>query len=51
MMFYGWYIIAAAVLLTNYNNGILGYGFTAFISPIAATFGWSYAPKGRLLTR
>jgi len=42
-MFYGWYMVAAALLLTTYSSGVLGYGFTAFISPIAATFGWSYA--------
>lgn len=42
-MFYGWYIVAAGVLLMAYNSSISIYGFTAFIDPIAATFGWSYA--------
>ncbi|MFC1533146.1 MFS transporter [Thermodesulfobacteriota bacterium] len=42
-MFYGWYIVAAGVLLNAYNSAINNYGFTAFIDPIAATFGWSYA--------
>ena len=27
----------------TYNSGMFVYGFTAFIGPIAATFGWSYA--------
>ncbi len=42
-MFYGWYIVAAGVLLTTHYSGLLVYGFTAFVNPIAATFGWSYA--------
>lgn len=42
-MFYGWYIVAASVLLMVCNGGILMYGFTAFVNPIAVTFGWSYA--------
>ena len=42
-MFYGWYIVAAIALLSIYQSGTFAYGFTAFIAPIAATFGWSYA--------
>ena len=42
-MFYGWYIVAASVILMTLNGGAVIYGFTAFITPIAATFGWSYA--------
>lgn len=42
-MFYGWYIIIAGVLLATYSTGVFAYGFTAFITPIATTFGWSYA--------
>lgn len=42
-MFYGWYIVAAATLLSTYTVGMFGYGFTAFMAPISATFGWSYA--------
>jgi MFS family permease len=41
-MFWGWYIVAATVTLMAYNSGMFVYGFTAFINPIAATFGWSY---------
>ncbi|MFC1885754.1 MFS transporter [Thermodesulfobacteriota bacterium] len=42
-IFWGWYIVAAGVALSAYNSGMFVYGFTAFIGPIAATFGWSYA--------
>jgi len=42
-VFYGWYIVAAALLIMAYSLGTVTYGFTAFIAPIAATFGWSYA--------
>jgi len=42
-MFYGWYIVAAGLLLiANVDFGLI-YGFTAFVTPIAATFGWSHA--------
>jgi len=43
VIFYGWYIVIAGVLLMAYNDFALIYGFTAFVNPIAATFGWSYA--------
>ncbi|MFC1887066.1 MFS transporter, partial [Thermodesulfobacteriota bacterium] len=42
-IFWGWYIVAAGVTLSAYNSGMFVYGFTAFIGPIAATYGWSYA--------
>ena len=42
-LFYGWYIVAASVLLMVCNSGILMFGFTAFITPIAMATGWSYA--------
>jgi MFS family permease len=42
-LFYGWYIVAAGILLSGYNGIVSVYGFTAFIEPIAKTFGWSYA--------
>jgi sugar phosphate permease len=42
-VFFGWYIVAAAVLIMSYGSVIFVYGFTAFIAPIAATSGWSYA--------
>lgn len=42
-LFFGWYIVTAAFLLGMYHGGIIAFGFTAFIAPIVATFGWSYA--------
>lgn len=42
-LFYGWYIVAASVLLAVLFSAIFIYGFTAFVNPIMATFGWSYA--------
>ncbi len=41
--FYGWLIIAAGFLLSIFNSGAIIYGFTAFIDPIVATYGWTYA--------
>ena len=38
-IFYGWYIVAAGLLLMTLNGGAVIYGFTAFIKPIAAAFG------------
>lgn len=40
-LFYGWYIVAAGLVLSAYNNAIFGYGWTAFVNPIVTTFGWS----------
>jgi MFS family permease len=42
-VFFGWFIVAAAVILAVYNSAVFVYGLTAFLTPIAATFGWSYA--------
>ena len=42
-IFYGWYIVAAGMLLATFNSMIFGYGWTAFVNPILATFGWSMA--------
>jgi len=42
-IFFGWYIVAAALVLTTYNSAMFIYGFTAFLTPIAATFGWTFA--------
>jgi sugar phosphate permease len=42
-IFFGWYIVAAALVLMTYNSAMFAYGFTAFLTPITATFGWSYA--------
>lgn len=40
-LFYGWYIVVAGMVLSAYSNAIFGYGWTAFVNPIVATFGWS----------
>jgi len=42
-LFYGWYIVAASLILSVLFSAIFIYGFTAFLNPIMATFGWSYA--------
>lgn len=42
-VFFGWYMVAAAVLIATYSSAWSVYGFTAFIAPISATFGWTYA--------
>lgn len=41
-MFYGWYIVMAGSLLMAFYGWAVIYGFTAFVDPIAASFGWSY---------
>lgn len=42
-VFYGWWIVLAAVFVGLYVGGIVVYGFTAIFAPIIAEFGWSYA--------
>ena len=42
-IFFGWYIVAATMILMVYNSAMFIYGFTAFMNPIAATFGWTFA--------
>jgi MFS family permease len=42
-IFYGWWIVGAAVLVGLYVGGIVVYGFTAIFEPIVLEFGWSYA--------
>jgi MFS family permease len=42
-LFYGWYIVGACFLITIFTGGIIYFGFTAFLEPIAEEFGWSYA--------
>ncbi|MEE8419076.1 MAG: MFS transporter [Dehalococcoidales bacterium] len=42
-IFFGWYVVAAAVVLVTYQSLMFIFGFTAFMSPIAATFGWTMA--------
>ncbi|MDD5039095.1 MAG: MFS transporter, partial [Dehalococcoidales bacterium] len=42
-LFYGWYIVAAGLVLAAYNSALFLYGWSAFVNPIIATFGWSMA--------
>ena len=42
-IFYGWWIVVASLLITLYTGGIVYFGFTAVVEPIAEEFGWSYA--------
>jgi len=42
MIFFGWFIVAASVVLTGYNSAMFVYGLTAFITPMTVTSGWSY---------
>ncbi len=42
-LFYGWYIVIAGLVLNTYNGLIFGYGWSAFVNPVAATFGWGMA--------
>ncbi len=40
-VFYGWWIVLAGLVLSAYYSAIFVYGWTGFITPIIATFGWS----------
>jgi predicted MFS family arabinose efflux permease len=42
-IFYGWYIVGACILIMLFVGGVIDFGFTAVIEPIAKEFGWSYA--------
>ncbi len=42
-IFYGWYIVSASIVIMLFIGGVIDFGFTAVIEPIAAEFGWSYA--------
>lgn len=42
-IYFGWHIVAVTLLLTIHNCMLFSYGFTAFVNPIATTFGWSVA--------
>jgi MFS family permease len=41
-LFYGWWIAGACFLIAFYTGGVVVYGFTAMLEPIANEFGWSY---------
>ena len=42
-IFYGWWIVAAAIVLNFFVGGTFVYGFTVFFNPIRNTFGWGAA--------
>ncbi len=42
-IFFGWYVVAACVIITLYTGGVVNFGFTAVFDPLAKEFGWSYA--------
>ena len=42
-VFFGWYMMAATLLLLTYNSVVFVYGFTAFMSPIITSLGFSSA--------
>jgi MFS family permease len=42
-IYYGWWIVAAWVVLNVYWAGTLLYGLTVFFTPVRQTFGWSAA--------
>jgi len=43
-VYYGWWIVAAWVVLNIYWSGTLNYGLTAFFTPVREAFGWDAAP-------
>ncbi|HEY95033.1 MAG TPA: MFS transporter [Dehalococcoidia bacterium] len=49
-LFYGWYIVFASAVIMGYNSFLYIYGFTSFINPIIATFGWSYSQIALAMT-
>jgi sugar phosphate permease len=42
-MFFGWYVVFAALVITLYTGGVVNFGFTAVFDPLSQEFGWSYA--------
>ncbi len=42
-IFYGWWIVAAGVVLSIMSGGMYVYGFSAFFLPLTREFGWSRA--------
>lgn len=41
-IFFGWWIVAGALILDLYIGGTFSIGFTAFFKPLVDEFGWSY---------
>ncbi len=40
-LFYGWYIVIAGLVVGVFYSAFFTYGWTGFVNPILATFGWS----------
>ena len=40
-IFYGWYIVAAGLIMNFYNASLFAYGWSGFVNPIVSTFGWT----------
>ncbi len=41
LIFYGWWIVVAAVILNIFQGGILFYGFTLVLDPMTTEMGWT----------
>ena len=41
-LFYGWWIVAACLLINFYIAAVTYFSFTAFFDPLVKEFGWSY---------
>ncbi len=42
-MYYGWYVVAACLVISLYTSGFVQLGFTAVIEPLAYETGWTYS--------
>jgi MFS family permease len=40
-IFYGWWIVLAALVLNLFQAGAFTYGFSLFVDPLSRSFGWS----------
>jgi len=49
-LFYGWYIVTVGGILSAIIGGMITYGFTAIVNPLATVFGWSYAQISLAMT-
>lgn len=43
LIFYGWWIVAAAFILLGYIGGVFFFGFSIFFQAMVTEFGWSRA--------
>jgi len=40
-IFHGWYIVMASAIILVFYCAIYTFGWTSFVTPILATFGWT----------